>query len=212
MTVCVVCRVPSNVTSSAASPNPTMHNEDSDEEEFVYPGVEGAGSGSKEDAVAMPQPAQREHGHEPVEEFVYPGVEGGVQPFEEDEGQPDLEVHLPTPPSSDPVTELTLPSPPDVAPSEVITHPPVTIIPPPLAPPPKNHPTPAQLEAIQAAASNGDLNKLQDLFRSALEAGEFEPFALANDASPRTGLTALHAAASRGRLDIVKWRKFLSRW
>lgn len=189
-----------------------MHNEDSDEEEFVYPGVEGAGSGSKEDAVAMPQPVQHEHEHEPVEEFVYPGVEGGVEPFEEDEGQPDLEVHLPTPPSSDPVTELTLPSPPDVAPSEVITHPPVTIIPPPLAPPPKNHPTPAQLEAIQAAASNGDLNKLQDLFRSALEAGEFEPFALANDASPRTGLTALHAAASRGRLDIVKWRKFLSRW
>jgi ankyrin repeat protein len=38
-----------------------------------------------------------------------------------------------------------------------------------------------------------------------LEAGNVEPFSLSNDASPRTGFTALHAAASRGYLDIVIW-------
>ncbi|EKM59394.1 uncharacterized protein PHACADRAFT_249851 [Phanerochaete carnosa HHB-10118-sp] len=76
------------------------------------------------------------------------------------------------------------------------------------APVPKSkkvHPSPAQLESLQAAASSGDLALLQKLFRTALQTGEVEPFALANDASPRTGLTALHAASSRGYLDIVRW-------
>lgn len=73
--------------------------------------------------------------------------------------------------------------------------------------PTKAHPSPAQLESLQAAASSGDLVLLQKLFHTALQTGEVEPFALANDASPRTGLTALHAASSRGYLDIVKWRE-----
>ncbi|KAJ7368155.1 ankyrin repeat-containing domain protein, partial [Mycena albidolilacea] len=73
------------------------------------------------------------------------------------------------------------------------------------APPPVQHPSPAQLESIYAAASSGDLPLLQRLFRNALEAGNVEPFSLSNDASPRTGFTALHAAASRGYLDIVIW-------
>ena len=72
--------------------------------------------------------------------------------------------------------------------------------------PAKQHPSPAQLESLQAAASGGDLTLLKKLFATALQTGEVESFALANDASPRTGLTALHAAASRGYLDIVKWR------
>jgi hypothetical protein len=46
------------------------------------------------------------------------------------------------------------------------------------------------------------------LFKNALESGDVEPFALANDASSRTGLTALHAAASRGYLEIVRWREY----
>ncbi|KAF7352895.1 Ankyrin unc44 [Mycena venus] len=71
--------------------------------------------------------------------------------------------------------------------------------------PPVQHPSPAQLESIYAAASSGDLPLLQRLFRNALEAGNVEPFSLSNDASPRTGFTALHAAASRGYLDIVIW-------
>jgi hypothetical protein len=71
--------------------------------------------------------------------------------------------------------------------------------------PPVQHPSPAQLESIYAAASSGDLPLLKRLFRNALESGNVEPFSLSNDASPRTGFTALHAAAGRGYLDIVIW-------
>ncbi|KAF8915883.1 ankyrin repeat-containing domain protein [Mucidula mucida] len=66
-------------------------------------------------------------------------------------------------------------------------------------------PTPAQLESLYAAASSGDLRLLKKLFKTALESASVEPFSLANAASTRTGLTALHAAASRGFLDIVTW-------
>jgi hypothetical protein len=67
------------------------------------------------------------------------------------------------------------------------------------------HPSPAQLEALSAAASSGDLSLLKKLFQTASQGGELEAFALSNDASSRTGFTVLHAAASRGYLDIVKW-------
>jgi hypothetical protein len=78
----------------------------------------------------------------------------------------------------------------------------------PHATPLQRHPSPAQLESLYAAASSGDLSLLQKLFRTALQTGDVEAFALANDASSRTGLTALHAAASRGFLDVVKWCKY----
>ena len=71
----------------------------------------------------------------------------------------------------------------------------------------QHHPSPAQLESLYAAASSGDLSLLKNLFRNALQTGDVEAFALANDASSRTGLTALHAAANRGFLDVVKWCK-----
>ncbi|KAJ7129810.1 ankyrin repeat-containing domain protein [Mycena epipterygia] len=71
--------------------------------------------------------------------------------------------------------------------------------------PPPQHPSPAQLESLYAAASSGDLPLLKRLFRNALDGGNVEPFSLSNDASVRTGFTALHAAASRGYLDIVTW-------
>jgi hypothetical protein len=64
----------------------------------------------------------------------------------------------------------------------------------------------AVLETVYAAAASGDLQSLKTLFREALDGGDVEAFALANDATPRTGLTALHAAASRGHFDIVTWR------
>ena len=163
----------------------------------------------------MTQPL--EHEEEPVEEFLYPGAEN-EQKHTTEEQLYDLELTLPTPPSHQPGAKLELPSVPETAPSEVVTHPLVTIIPPPsstLIPlqttPSKAHPTPAQLETIQAAAAEGNLNKLQQLFRTILQAGDFEPFALANDASPRTGLTALHAAASRGHVEAVKWRTSIDR-
>jgi Ankyrin repeats (many copies) len=70
------------------------------------------------------------------------------------------------------------------------------------------HPSPAQLESLCAAASSGDLSQLKRLFRNATEGNNVEPFSLANETSARTGLTAMHAAASRGHLDIVKWREY----
>ncbi|KAF8639914.1 hypothetical protein AX17_001165 [Amanita inopinata Kibby_2008] len=76
------------------------------------------------------------------------------------------------------------------------------------APPMLSHPSrpsPAQLESLFAAASSGDLPLLKKLFKNAQGAGVLEAFSLANDASPRTGSTALHTAASRGHLDIVTW-------
>jgi hypothetical protein len=66
---------------------------------------------------------------------------------------------------------------------------------------------PVQLEQIYSAAVSGDLPLLQDLFQSAIS-GNTEAFALANDASSRTGLTPLHGAASRGHLEVVKWREY----
>jgi hypothetical protein len=68
--------------------------------------------------------------------------------------------------------------------------------------------SPEQLEEIYSAAATGDLFLLQTLFQSALASGDLEAFALANSATSRTGLTPLHAAASRGHLEIVQWCKF----
>jgi hypothetical protein len=67
------------------------------------------------------------------------------------------------------------------------------------------NPSPAQLEALYSAASSGDLSMLKKLFQYSVQSGDVEAFALANDASTRTGLTALHVAASRGYTDIVRW-------
>jgi hypothetical protein len=80
----------------------------------------------------------------------------------------------------------------------------------PVPAPAQSRPSPAQLESLYAAASSGDLALLKKLFRNALESNDVQSFSLSNEASARTGLTALHAAASRGYLDIVQWCKFAS--
>ncbi|THV08680.1 hypothetical protein K435DRAFT_20530 [Dendrothele bispora CBS 962.96] len=79
----------------------------------------------------------------------------------------------------------------------------------PVVSPPQPRPSPAQLESLYAAASSGDLALLKKLFRNALDLNDVQSFSLSNEASTRTGLTALHAAASRGYLDIVQWCKLL---
>jgi len=73
--------------------------------------------------------------------------------------------------------------------------------------PAQPHASPAQLEALYAAASSGDLPLLQRIINNALQTGNVESFSLVNGTSSRTGLTALHAAASRGYIDVVKWCK-----
>lgn len=72
---------------------------------------------------------------------------------------------------------------------------------------PPVQPSPAQLEEIFAAASAGDLSLLHKLFETAVSRGDMQAFSLANDATSRTGLTALHAAASRGHAATVRWCK-----
>lgn len=90
---------------------------------------------------------------------------------------------------------------------EPLATPPVPAVPAASAAPAPPHPSQAQLEALYGAASSGDLPLLKKLFHSVLQGGDVGAFALANDAPTRTGFTALHAAASRGYLDIVQWRE-----
>jgi hypothetical protein len=116
------------------------------------------------------------------EEFVYPGTTNTTQQLMDDD---DDEEEFVYPGLQQDVTRDTL-----------------------LVRQPPRRPSPAQLESLYAAASTGDLNLLKKLFKNALDAGEVEPFSLANEASARTGFTALHTAASRGYLDIVTWCKF----
>ncbi|KAF9008932.1 hypothetical protein BDQ17DRAFT_88028 [Cyathus striatus] len=107
--------------------------------------------------------------------------------------------------SSDDDDEFVYPGAPSAEPEHVAAPVELTETP---SPPPagrQSHPSPAQLESLYAAASSGDLPLLKRVFKNALETGEVEPFGLANDASTRTGFTALHAAASRGYLDMVMW-------
>jgi hypothetical protein len=186
-----------------------MSPEESDEEEFRYPdsGISGAPDEEVGDKASVePAVILDSEEEEAAEEFVYPGA--GNEALSHDENH-EHTLSLPTPPSFEPGAELELPSVPLAPPSEVVVQPPVTIISSlPQASVSKIHPTPTQLETIQTAAANADLSKLQELFRDILKTGDFEAFALANDASPKTGLTALHAAASRGRLDAVKWRMY----
>ncbi|KAI0775987.1 hypothetical protein BD413DRAFT_257833 [Trametes elegans] len=120
------------------------------------------------------------------EEFVYPGSDDGTTLSSAD--PPPAPAQDSSPPRAGTPTPEPL-----VAPA----HSPV---------PSKSHPSAAQLEALRAAAASGELRRVQGEFRGAVRGYDVDPFELANDASPRTGLTALHAAASRGYLDIVKWR------
>lgn len=190
-----------------------MHEDDSEEEEFVYPAVaeaEGEVSSSGLETTDASLPSSPEADMDVGEVFVYPGVEDKEEDIHElDAQQPARSPTPPYEPELEP--ELPLISVTPLEPEATVhvptaSTPAVPVPPPRQTTPPKRHPSPAQLESIQSAASAGDLMLLKQLFQHALQTGEIEPFALANDASPRTGLTALHAAASRGRLEIVKWR------
>lgn len=116
----------------------------------------------------------------------------------------------PSSPDLGPLSQVsTSASTPEVSPVPVIVSPSPPSPTPPPPRPVKRKPTQAELEALYAAASSNNLRLLQKLFRSACQNEDVEEFALANDAAVRTGLTALHAAASRGHLEIVQWRKLI---
>ncbi|ELU45502.1 ankyrin repeats (3 copies) domain-containing protein [Rhizoctonia solani AG-1 IA] len=117
------------------------------------------------------------------EEFVYPGEpEPAIEPA------PVPKV-TPQPPVDDPLSAQSEAAPLTLA------------IPAPAESQPSPQPTSAQLDAIYNAAAAGSLLEMQSLFADT----RVPAFALANDAAPRTGLTALHAAASRGKVAVVRW-------
>ena len=183
-----------------------------------------------------PEPtSERAHAHQVAdesddEEFHFPGAEKLPDPIPAPVSSPSPPEHAqvlsPVPenplsvgPSSLAATSpaITTPSSPDLGPlsrASVSTSTPApatsTPSPNPLPPPHlKRKPTQAQLEALYAAASSNDLPLLRRLFINACQNDDAEEFALANEAAARTGLTALHAAASRGYLEIVQWRELI---
>ncbi len=194
-----------------------MHDE-SDEDVFVYPGTEVNASAAQTD-----DPEE-----ESVTAFEYEsqaGFENESETAFEHESDTAFENESEATFECEPQTAFEYerheeqPQTPKEMLQQVLVSPaPIAVSPPTEAPgafvqakapspvPPRHHPSPAQLEALHSAAASGDLRRVQTEFRSAVRADDVEPFELANDASPRTGLTALHAAASRGWLDIVKWR------
>lgn len=175
------------------------------------------------DAQPSPPPADLASPAEADEEevFTYPADDhnGGDEPHDHDDDDefvyPENSVDTATHPDSLILSDDLLEHPSEaehpqvsvVEPTTLVEASPSLLSAPLLAQAP-SRPSPAQLEALSAAASQGDLVLLKKLFATALQGGNLEPFALANDASSRTGFTALHAAASRGYSDIVKWREF----
>ena len=182
-------------------PEPTIETyvhqaeDDSDDEEFHFPGAEKLPD-------PIPAPVLPLSPPEPIQ-VLSPVPENPLSV-----GPPSLAATSPA---------ITTPSSPDLGPLSQVsismsTPAPAPSTPPsnPLPPPPsKQKPTQAQLEALYAASSSNDLPLLQKLFRNACQNENVEEFALANDAAVRTGLTALHAASSRGYLEIIQWREFI---
>lgn len=170
---------------------------------------------SHSDSFTYPADSQHESlSHDPIddeEEFVYPAPHDPALPEAEAREvsdtvtpatPPSAAVPLEQPPLAEsPSSSSALHQSSPLAPSNP------TPTPSPSPSPPQTHASPAQLEALYAAASSGDLPLLQGIVRNASQTSNVEPFSLVNDASSRTGLTALHASASRGYLDIVQWCK-----
>lgn len=192
----------SKVEEPAELPEPTVETphvqdvaDDSDDEEFHFPGAEKLPDPIPA-PVSSPSPQEPMQVLSPVPEnplLVVPASLAATSPAITTQSSPDLG------PLSKASTSVSTPAPPSSIPSP---------LPPP--PPPKRKPTQAQLEALYAAASSNDLPLLRKLFKNACQDEDVEEFALANDAAVRTGLTALHAASSRGYLEIVQWRELIS--
>lgn len=199
-------RVSSTAQSPVPSPQSALHGDESEEDEgaFVYPGIAAtalepvAAPDSQPPTEAAEEPAAAVHlaqSTEDDEPFVYPAA--SEQPSHTSDSIP----HSPLEQSPEPEPQSVSS---EAAEGEQPTE---DESPEPIPKSATSHPTPAQLESLIAASSSGDLSLLQNLFRNALRTGEVEPFALANDASTRSGLTALHVSASRGYLEVVKWCK-----
>lgn len=152
------------------------------------------------------------------EAFQYPGDSAGnvtngsmgvAEDSDDDEFQYPLEdaepeVEVPSPMAEEPAFV----PPPAVETRNITPSPPGSVSSP--LPAPTTQVSSTQLEALYAAGLEGRLSALKDLVENATENSDLEPFTFVNSASPITGLTVVHAAASRGRLDALKWRMFCS--
>ncbi|KAI5119908.1 hypothetical protein M0805_003712 [Coniferiporia weirii] len=170
---------------------------DEDDEGFKYPDNDDSVSGHE---------AEHEPEDSDEEEFTYP-----VSP-EDTPAEVDLEASSSASPSPAQVQEQQVQHQPEPLPDLPSPEPQSELQPefqsgsqPQSQPQPPVHATAAQLEALYAAGLSGDLGLLKKLVDDATSTGEFEAFTLVNDASPRTGLTVVHAAASRGRMNALKW-------
>lgn len=143
------------------------------------------------------------NGGDEEEGFRYPESENG-SPNDEEEGpatESDEEFKYPAVESEAAAPEIisepghSTPPPPEPEPQSQLETPLPAAVP----------VSPAQLEAMYAASLDGNISLLKSLVGEATSSGELEAFALVNDASPRTGLTVVHAAASRGHVKTLKW-------
>jgi hypothetical protein len=189
----VMSRTASSHSDSFTYPAEYHHPIDDDEEEFVYPTPILTGL-THDPAPVDALPLEPLEVSDIVTSSTSPSVAESQeavpleQPFATESPSSSTALHQSSPPAPSNTTPSPSPSP---------------------SPPTQTHASPAQLEALYAAASSGDLLLLQGIIRNALQTGNVDPFSLVNDASSRTGLTALHASASRGYLEIVKWRKMI---
>lgn len=165
--------------------------------EFRYPGADDEEDHPLNDPLGLNTPVAT-HEEDSDDEFRYPGAHHAVEPS-------PLEFQ-PAPPSTgtEPAEEV-------VHPPELVVEPTPEAVPPPVEAPKPSIVTHEQLEAIASASTTGNLEQLQHLFHQIIQETGCQSFVLANDAAPRTGLTALHHAASRGHLSIVEWRKLRRR-
>jgi hypothetical protein len=160
---------------------------------FVYSNACGSPNNSTTTPLLSKAAVQQDAYNSDDEPFVYPGAEA-----DGDNSDSDESFHYPGADDPEPTAS------PDQASSAafVATHAEAPSVAIQRAP----DPTPAQLESIYAAAASGDLGLVKKQINSISRLSEVDQFALVNDATKRTGFTPLHAAASKGHFEIVKWR------
>ncbi|EKM80171.1 hypothetical protein AGABI1DRAFT_91442 [Agaricus bisporus var. burnettii JB137-S8] len=155
-------------------------DEDDDHQPFVYPGVGASAVPGSEFAVSVS--TSREGNREQVTSLEIPEEPSAQTQFQSPQlRQQNLLVVENGPPCESSSSGILSEASPPLQTS--------------LQAPALTLPSPAQLESLYAAASSGDLPLLKRLFRSAVESNDVQQFSLANDASTRTGYTALHASA-----------------
>ena len=179
--------------------NATEEAADDSEEEFTYPAQET-------EAPSQSQVAQADT------DSAGPSL-SRTNSSNKTEEKEDIVVSTPEESPSPPTTietnenEQVLEQVPEQVSEQILEQVPEPVLTPTSSPPaqPPIRVTPAQLESLYTAGLGGNLTRLKQTIEEVTSSGEIGTFELVNDASPRTGLTVVHAAASRGHLDALKY-------